>query len=404
MSSSAAPTMDQYPLGGLSTGPGKSAFVVTIISMVLVTICVGLRVWLSIINPRPFGFMGYFYYAGYIVAMAYSAQFLWGICPNAIGMHIMTAMTLYPDRVVNALKIVLASEFIWAIATTLVKFSILSLYLEIFRGKLFRASCYTIGALSLALAAAMFLIAGLLCQPIEKNWDPLMTTGHCGDSVKMDVATATINMILDLFIVILPLPSLWKLQMSWTRKAMLSGIFSLGLVICAMNLTRIVFAVTLDMTDATHAIARIGLFSILEVNVGMICASLPTLGPLIFGDHRGGSSGGRKGTPDPRSSAAIMNTFVRRRAAGLGRSDGGSGRFSEIATLNDNTVFDEEALPLHQVEKSGKVCEMEDHHDAMMAPSPSPDQTLPRRPETARLSCPDGQGKDINIRTDIYVR
>lgn len=131
-------------------------------------------------------------------------------------------------------KIVLASEFIWAIATTLVKFSILSLYLEIFRGKLFRASCYTIGALSLALAAAMFLIAGLLCQPIEKNWDPLMTTGHCGDSVKMDVATATINMILDLFIVILPLPSLWKLQMSWTRKAMLSGIFSLGLVYASL--------------------------------------------------------------------------------------------------------------------------------------------------------------------------
>lgn len=110
MSSSAAPTMDQYPLGGLSTGPGKSAFIVTIISMVLVTICVGLRVWLSIVNPRPFGFMGYFYYAGYIVAMAYSAQFLWGICPNAIGMHIMTAMTLYPDRVVNALKVCLSTS------------------------------------------------------------------------------------------------------------------------------------------------------------------------------------------------------------------------------------------------------------------------------------------------------
>ncbi|KAJ5660211.1 hypothetical protein N7507_006662 [Penicillium longicatenatum] len=366
----------EYPHGGLSTPHGRSAFIVTTVSMAIITVFLGLRIWVVTKSPRPLAPMDYFYFAGYIFAIVYSSIFLWGIT-NAIGVPLMAAYTLYPAKVETSLKAVLAEEFIWATATTLVKFSMLSLYLDIFRGKTFKILAYTIGVLSAMLMAAMFLVGGLICQPIQKNWDITMQGGHCGDSTKMDLITAIINMLLDLGIVILPLPQLWKLKLSWVRKAMLSGIFGLGLLICAMNLTRVVFVETLDTSDVTASMALIGLFSILEVNVGMICASLPAMGPLIFGTQR------KYSNKSPGGSSGMMNSFVRRRATGRQGPF-----FSEGQTLY--SITDEDALPLHKtsISKTKGAYHRESTSTLGVPPATS---THPER------------AGGIGVRTDIHI-
>lgn len=99
-----------------------------------------------------------------------------------------------------------------------------------------------------------------------------------------------------------------------------------------MNITRIVIVVRQDSADLTYAVAQIGLFSILEVNVGMICAGLPTLGPLIFRDRR------RRGSAEGR-----INTFMRQRLAGVGKSADSRQSDPTLSTLTDD------AVPLHSV-------------------------------------------------------
>lgn len=93
-----------FPLGGLSTSAGRAAFIVTIVSMVLVSLGLVLRIWATVRVSRGFKVHDYFYYPGYIFAIAYSAQFLYGIYPNVIGMHIEDAK-LYPDRLQTVLKV-----------------------------------------------------------------------------------------------------------------------------------------------------------------------------------------------------------------------------------------------------------------------------------------------------------
>ncbi|KAL6231480.1 hypothetical protein BDW75DRAFT_243869 [Aspergillus navahoensis] len=338
----------EYPLGGLSTQPGRAAFIVTIISMVLVTISLALRIWAQTIRRRRFMAHDYLYFSGYVVAIGYSAQFLYGIYPNVMGMHLEDAIRLYPDRLEKALKIIAASTFIWAFATTLVKLSLLSLYLQIFKSQLlFQVLAYIVATLSAMLALSGILLGILFCQPFAYNWDRTIKGGHCGDSPKFQLSTAVVNMMLDFFIVLLPLPILWSLQMSWKRKAMLSGVFSLGLCICAMNLTRTILVVHQDRTDVTRSIAQIGLFSILEVNVGMICAALPTCGPLFFSD-----SGGSGGVGGSGSSSGKINSFVRRRAAGLGIGTGQGARvgFGETGLSTLDGGEDEEAVPLSKIQ------------------------------------------------------
>ncbi|KAJ0417853.1 hypothetical protein BJY00DRAFT_303147 [Aspergillus carlsbadensis] len=307
-----------FPHGGLSTPLGKTAFSITIVSLVLVSITLVLRIWAKIIRRRRFMSYDYFYFVGYVFAVGYSAAFLYGVYPLVMGMHMADAMRLYPDRVEETLKVLSSSTFVWAVATTSVKLSLLSLYLKIFTTKLFKVLAWTVAACSVMLTIASILVAAFFCRPFAYYWDlSVERANHCGDDTKLQLSTAVVNMILDFLIVLLPLPILWQLQMSWKRKALLSGIFSLGLCICAMNLARTIVVVNQTPTDTTRTIALIGTLSTLEINVGMICAALPTLGPLFFRASRGNAAhqaqlGGYE------AGKGMMNSFVRRRVAGIG--------------------------------------------------------------------------------------
>ncbi|KAL4748732.1 hypothetical protein BDW72DRAFT_205343 [Aspergillus terricola var. indicus] len=365
-----------YPLGGLSTQPGRAAFIVTTISMVLVTITLALRIWAKSIRRRRFMTHDYLYFAGYVMAIGYAAQFLYGIYPNVMGMHLEDAIRLYPDRLETALKIIASSTFIWAFATTLVKLCLLSLYLQIFHSEIiFRILAYIVAALSAMLAVSGILLGIVFCEPFAYNWDRTIEGGHCGDTPKLQLSTAIVNMILDLFIVVLPMPVLWGLQMVKKRKIMLSGVFSLGLCICAMNLTRTVLVVNQDRADVTYSIARIGLFSILEVNVGMICAALPTLGPLFFKDSA--SSAGGSG-----SSSGKINSFVKRKALGFGLGSGERTRVRGGET-GLSTLDEEDVVPLRHI---------------------AVDETRERGRDDSELGLErPSSGVGINVRTDIHV-
>ena len=106
-------------------------------------------------------------------------------------------------------------------------------------------------------------------------------------------------MILDLTIVVLPMPVLWNLQIPMKKELVLSVVFSLGLwyasshpvvdlprtltahSICAKNVTRVVLIAYSNPNDFTYSLANIGLFAGLEVYIGLITACLATLEPLI---------------------------------------------------------------------------------------------------------------------------
>ncbi len=67
-----------------------------------------------------------------------------------------------------------------------------------------------------------------LCRPVTFNWDPTLD-GSCGDVAKIELAAATINMILDIGIVALPLPVIWSSRMQTSQKFGISVTFGLGL-------------------------------------------------------------------------------------------------------------------------------------------------------------------------------
>ena len=67
-----------------------------------------------------------------------------------------------------------------------------------------------------------------MCNPREKIWNLLMTTGHCFNANAAYQATGVFNVISDFAILIVPIYPIWKLQMPLKRKLMMIAVFATG--------------------------------------------------------------------------------------------------------------------------------------------------------------------------------
>ncbi len=111
---------------------------------------------------------------------------------------------------------------------TLVKLSALFFYARVF--KVFRLIIiflWITGTLVVSWWIVFNLTSICTCSPPRKQWDTSVE-GHCLDLSSLYVATATSNVLIDLIILVLPLPMLRKLQVTLPRKMALVGAFTLG--------------------------------------------------------------------------------------------------------------------------------------------------------------------------------
>lgn len=130
--------------------------------------------------------------------------------------------------IARQVKDLLVGQSLWAAAVFFVRASVLSLYIHIFRPKPFRILCYVVHGINFSYFAATVLGSCLVCRPISAGWDP--QAGTCGDQKSLDLFIGTFNLIMDVTVVVLPLPIVWKLQMTRAKKIALSAIFGMGLM------------------------------------------------------------------------------------------------------------------------------------------------------------------------------
>ena len=129
----------------------------------------------------------------------------------------------------KAFKGLLVGQLLWATSVMLLRASVLSLYIRIFRTSAFRSICYGVHAFNLGFFVATVLACCLICRPFAYNWDHSIK-GTCGDQRSLDLFLGVFNLLIDVTTVLLPLPVLWGLQMATSKKRILSGMFSMGIM------------------------------------------------------------------------------------------------------------------------------------------------------------------------------
>ncbi|KAL8885709.1 MAG: hypothetical protein Q9215_006484 [Flavoplaca cf. flavocitrina] len=138
---------------------------------------------------------------------------------------------------------------------------------------------------------ALFFRSIFLCDPLEKVYNPAVPC-HCLQKNVTPYLSGVFNTISDLYILTLPVPFIWNLNMKVSRKLRLIAVFSAGIFACAASVVRLAMTfITIDNPDVTWNYATLSLWVVLEIDVGIICACSLAL-PAFLDRHwpRRGSS------------------------------------------------------------------------------------------------------------------
>jgi len=205
------------------------------------------------------------------------------VADGGVGYH--TKLVSMSEQLVS-LKIYTVVWILQAAANTFVRLSFLHLLLKIFGiQKWFKSTVWLLTGLTVAYMVGCLITFFALCTPFEANWNPMAPHAHCGNRYLPFLLSAVFNFLLDLAIIIAPMPLLWGLQTSVDKKWALTIVFGCGTVVCVMTVLRTVAVVDFNpiaaKLDFTYTVYYDALWSSLEPSLGVVNTCLPVMAPVI---------------------------------------------------------------------------------------------------------------------------
>ncbi|KAI8959047.1 hypothetical protein F5Y11DRAFT_17077 [Daldinia sp. FL1419] len=180
------------------------------------------------------------------------------------------------------------SQNVYALCICFVKISGLLFYARIFKiSRIFVASLRVVGAITIVWCIASILVPWSFCNPVQKPIHPSIP-GECFHSIAWYYTSTFINCALDLAILILPLPIIWKLQMAFRRKLILSLLFLVGYTSMFLSLSRFIIAVVDPdifsfglTTDASWDLVPLLYITMLESPIAILALCTPSIKQLV---------------------------------------------------------------------------------------------------------------------------
>ncbi|KAJ5129257.1 uncharacterized protein N7515_005296 [Penicillium bovifimosum] len=179
-------------------------------------------------------------------------------------------------------KTLFAYLLIYLVELLLIKLSILMFYRRIFG---MNWMIWTTLFISCGWAIGSFVAALCASHPISYFWTE--TVDPASGRYRYNfyyyyLGNATANVVTDVLILLVPIHTVWKLQMRTSQKIGVCGVLLLGGFVCIASGIRIHYITFLkDNVDITWALSDVSVWSTVEPCIGIICACLPVLQPFI---------------------------------------------------------------------------------------------------------------------------
>ncbi|KAM5435473.1 hypothetical protein McanMca71_005251 [Microsporum canis] len=198
------------------------------------------------------------------------------ICGWAFGKH---KDDIPPDVLAKSLKLYYFAQIFYKITSGLTKISVLLLYLQVFICAWFKTTCWTGIAVIVAFTAGTVVSSIFQCNPLPYAFDKKTPgAGTCINVAAFWFANASFIIVTDVFIVLLPIPVILRLQLPGRSKVALCGVFALGLFVCVTSVLRIT---TIDVAtshlDTPWTNINSSVWTVIEYNLAIICACMPPL-------------------------------------------------------------------------------------------------------------------------------
>ncbi|KAI3323480.1 hypothetical protein HD806DRAFT_496829 [Xylariaceae sp. AK1471] len=255
---------------------GQATIPVATFSIVLSTLFIGMRFWSRAIILRVVALEDWLILLGWIFAIGVS---IGNIVQLGYGLGRPFA-TPFSASFQEYLKVALSINIIYAFALAFVKVSILCLYIRAFNYDYVRRAAKIL--LVIVVITHLWIILSLftVCVPLEAFWDRTKRpTAYC-HPFSVYWSHAGINISTDFLIFALPLTVLHKVHAPRGQKIALYLVFLLAFFVCIISLVRSLQFVH-GMAKPARATVIVGCWTMLEVNIAVVCACLTTIKPLL---------------------------------------------------------------------------------------------------------------------------
>ena len=114
---------------------------------------------------------------------------------------------------------------------TLLKLTLLFFFLRIFPKTIIRNMLKGTIVFTIFYGLTFVIVAIFQCRPIKHywmNWDKEHVDGHCININALAWANAIISIVLDVWMLVLPLCEVFRLQLSWRKKISVAIMFLVG--------------------------------------------------------------------------------------------------------------------------------------------------------------------------------
>ncbi|KAI9755041.1 MAG: hypothetical protein M4579_004444 [Chaenotheca gracillima] len=185
-------------------------------------------------------------------------------------------------KITRFAQLVYVDQILYGIVVFVTKVSILLLFLRIFGPKqiLIWSTWILIGVMAAYYLAAT-LAKVLICTPIKKQWEPEVP-GFCLNTNAIFLTDCIFSIVSDFYILITPMPLIWNLRMPVRRRLGVMSVFAMGIFACLASILRTYYTLRpSNELDTTYRLIPIMLWSLAEINLGIISSCLPIL-PSLF--------------------------------------------------------------------------------------------------------------------------
>ncbi|KAI1192928.1 hypothetical protein F5X97DRAFT_337162 [Nemania serpens] len=248
------------------------------IFVIICPVIVGMRIWVRKRTGAGLGADDYTIILSLGFAMASDVVML-KACNHGYGKH---TTTLTGDQKYKTSKAFYILQITFKISIYLTKASILFLYLRIFGQIIWlRRTCIAILSYIAAFCVAATLATIFQCIPITAAFDQTMKSKNCIDNIIFWYINATVSLVTDVIILMLPIKPVYDLQIPRTQKTAILFAFALGALVVITSVFRVT---TLELqyrtTDPSYEIAST-MWTIIEMSLAIICACLPPMRSLL---------------------------------------------------------------------------------------------------------------------------
>ncbi|TLS22379.1 uncharacterized protein PpBr36_10089 [Pyricularia pennisetigena] len=217
---------------------------------------------------------------------------IYGIGPasgNPIGTDLWT---LSHDEVTDFIVMMLILEVLYITNIFLLKTSFFLFYLRIFcrrgagGGTVLGVDFGRVVLATMFVNGVVWIVTSMLvifrCSPIQYQWIgwDRMQQGHCiMDTHALVWAHAIVGLLIDLWMIYLPISQIWGIQMNLGKKLAVSSMFGVGAFATVVSILRLrlVFRASSDKRNSTWDDFDLVLWSSLELGAGTFCACMPSL-------------------------------------------------------------------------------------------------------------------------------